>query len=355
MVKFTYVDSDEELIIAHKEWKSSSDLGVDLECENNLHHYGVYITIFQITNGKQHWIVDMLAIKDPKLVCDILVDEKIQKIFHDLSFDLRVIKRQYGCLPKNVFDTQLAALFLGEENVGLSNLLEKYFSIEKEKKFQKADWCKRPLSKDMLSYAIKDTVYLIQLRNILIKQLKKLDRYSWLKEELIYLEKQNWDYKEPGYKEVKGFRNLSESERGIFKRLWTIRERMAKKTDRPVHFIVNNKRLIALSSSPPESIGAWKQLRSVHPKVKANAKEFFDAVKLGKDEPILIPKPKAKKMSQSQKVELDKLLILQHKIADKLGIQGYLIMNREQMISIVVDGNYSGLRKWQKNLLMEQK
>ncbi|MFC1723570.1 hypothetical protein ACFL0V_05510, partial [Nanoarchaeota archaeon] len=100
MVGYIYIDTPEKLASESKKW--TSDLGIDLECENNLHHFGEYIAIIQISNGKEHWVVDVLVLDDIKPVIRMLESTKIQKIFHDCNFDLRILDKQFGCKPKNI-------------------------------------------------------------------------------------------------------------------------------------------------------------------------------------------------------------------------------------------------------------
>ena len=84
---FTYIDTREKLEKAAKEWYSSPDLGLDLECENNLHHYGSYLSIFQISTRDRNWILDVLKLGTGNLgpFLDVLNNRKIQKIFHGVS------------------------------------------------------------------------------------------------------------------------------------------------------------------------------------------------------------------------------------------------------------------------------
>jgi len=147
-MNLTYIDDKRSLEEASKEWDIKT-IGVDLECENNLHHYGAYISIIQLSDGKKQWIIDCLKIKDISPVLDMFTNKNIQKIFHDVSFDLRIIHHQYKCRPKNIFDTQIAAILLGKTDLGLGSLLHEYFKIKKEQKFQMADWTKRPIEMSM--------------------------------------------------------------------------------------------------------------------------------------------------------------------------------------------------------------
>lgn len=349
MVSFTYVDTYEGLTGAAAEWKQASELAVDLECENNLHHYGAYISLIQISTRSKNWIIDVLKLGKIKPLLEILEDASIQKIFHDVSFDFRILQDQFSCHPRNVFDTQIAALFLGKQHLGLGDLLKEYFSVEKESKYQMADWTKRPLNTEMLSYAVKDTVHLIALREVLIKELRQKGRLRWVVEECAALEEADFTYKTQTFLDVRGVKTFTPEQLGIFRELFLLREQMAKKVNRPVHFVINNNRLKEFALHPP----SWEKVRGVHPIVRSQAALFNKAVEMGKKEPFFIPTPEKRRLTQLQKEQLEKLGVLQQTLAQKTGLKGHLIMNKEQMIKIVLSGRFDCLRRWQRELVEE--
>jgi ribonuclease D len=351
-MNFFYITSKEALKEASEEWKKEKELGIDLECENNLHHYGVYISLVQISSKTKHWIIDILQIENDQPLVEMLRDPDIQKIFHDFSFDLRVIQHQWQCHPKNIFDTQLAALFLGKKDIGLGPLLEEYFGIEKERKFQKADWTKRPLSLDMLAYAAKDSQYLIPLRDKLKDELKKKKRLIWVKEELANIEKKGLDYKQGTYLDLRGAKLLSGKEKSILKKLFSLRESLAKKVDRPSYFVMNNKKLMGLVQEPPHSIENWRRIHGVHPIVKKNAAEFFQSVRIASQKEIKIPKAEKKRFSGKQKKQIHDLNQLADALAARYKIKRHLILNKEQIKDIILSKTHRSLRDWQKKLII---
>ena len=76
----------------------------------------------------------------------ILADPSVRKIFHGADYDIRSLHRDFGIEVCNLFDTMIACQFLGEKEVGLAAVLKKRFGVELDKRYQKADWSKRPLS-----------------------------------------------------------------------------------------------------------------------------------------------------------------------------------------------------------------
>ena len=329
-------------------------IGIDIECENNLHHYGVFITIIQISTKTKNFIVDIQELvkqnSDITPLKNVIENENICKIFHDISFDFRVLSSTLQTVVKNFFDTQIAAAFLNEKDLGLGSLLEKYFDFKKERKFQMADWTKRPISRDMLSYAIKDSSYLISLKELLEKKLREQGKLDFVKEECTFLEKNSWSLPYQTYEQFPKFIHLSDVQRGMVKELYLLREIQAKKVNRPIHFIINNKRIVEIVTKE-YTLNDWKNITGVHPIVKSTYKEWFSAQEKGKKEPITIKRIQPKRATEIQKKESLALLKKRDDIAKKHNITPHLLLSKEQIRQIVFEKDTTTLRTWQKKLL----
>lgn len=348
-----YIDTKEALEKAVKQWRAEEVIGIDIECENNLHHYGVLISIIQVSTLKKHWIVDVIALKDIKPMIDILEDKKIQKIFHNVDFDFRALDHEFDCHPKNIFDTQLAAEFLGKESKGLGSLIEVYFNIKPEKKFQMADWTKRPIKREMLEYASRDTIHLIHLRNILTKELRKAKKLEWIEEEFKNLEKKEWKLHEPKFNDLKGLRDFTPKQLSILKEIYVLREKLAKKVNRPVHFIINNKRMKELALNPP-SLAQIQNMHGVHPVIKQKAHLLHKVILRGKNKEINLSRKPLKKFTHEQRTMLNKLSDARDVLSEEHNMYKHLILSVEQMRTIAASGKFDCLRKWQKKLVLKK-
>jgi ribonuclease D len=353
-VQVTYVDTEDKLVQAFKEWNSCSELGIDIECENNLHHYGAYISIVQISSKDKNWVVDIINLKNVPLLVQILENKNIIKIFHDVSFDFRILQHQLNCKPKNVFDTQVAALLLGKKDIGLGALLQEYFNVKKEAKFQMADWTKRPLTPEMLSYAVKDTNKLIDLKRILMDEIISKNRLSWIEEECALIEKTDYLYKEGDFFDVKGINKLSNSERAVLKKMFDIREFLAKKVNRPVHFIISTSKMVEFAKNNP-SLNDWLNMKGVHPIVRVKAKLFYEEILKAKKTEIPLPKLGARKFyTQPQKDEFERYNQIRDVLSERLGLEKHMILSKDQIRDIVVTGKMDTLSNWQKVLVMAE-
>jgi len=353
--EFTLVNTPELLEMARKEWSKETEFGIDLEMENGLHHYGCYTALIQMSSRTKNWIIDPLTIKNLEPFIDLLEDETKLKIFHDVSFDFRLIQTEFKAKPRNIFDTEKAAVFLGKDSVGLGTLIAEYFSAKKESKFQMADWTKRPIKDEMLSYAIGDTTYLLRLKDVLLKELKEKNRISWFEEELRKLEEADYPMKKMKYFDFRGFKSLEPKEQAILKNLFELREKLAKKVDRPIHYIINNKLMLALVKNPPRSIGEWSRLKGVHPIVKQRAKQFHQAIIDSKNTNVVVPKfaKKIKRFSEEQKKLVTKLGETREKLAKKYEVPAHVILSKDEIKEITISHSLDCLMNWQKDLLKD--
>ncbi len=350
MDDYTYVDSHTALNAAWSEWEGEDVLGIDTECENNLHYFGTFISIIQVSSKDRNWVVDVLKLQQIDPLLSMLEDLRIVKIFHDASFDLMVLYHQFRCRPQNIFDTQIAAQFLGKKELGLGALLADYFGAKKESHFQMIDWTLRPLSKDMLSYAVGDTKYLIGLRGILSGELKEKMRMHWVEEEFRAIEEKGLVYEEKSFMEFPGNALFTDRQRSVLKELFELRKKMAESANKPAYYIISTKRLGELVKSPPRSVEEWMNAGGVHPIVRKNARLFHDVV--GEALKCEIKRPIVHKVhySPAQAEHLKKLSEMREKAAAESGIPKHLLLSKEQMQSIALSGHLGCLRNWQKEL-----
>lgn len=351
-MEYTYVDSNEKLQDLCKELKLHDEIAVDLECENHLAHYGVFICLIQISTKNTNYIVDVLAIDDFSLLKEVFEDSKILKVFHDISFDLRMLYSEMNISVKNFFDTYLAARICGIEKLGLSNMLATYFDVKKESKFQKYDWTLRPIKKEPMEYAINDTLYLIELKNILSKKIEELDRTTWLEEELKYNEDNPKPFVDATFYDIKNITKQNREVIKVAKNIYDLRDKLAKKVDRPTYFLINNKRLLELAAdSKNKDFKFWSSLRGVHPIVKRKAALFSKACTEEGDVDFSFIEKEKKRFSMKQRNKFNSLQEMRNLVANKLGVESGLILSKDQIKDIVLTNEYDSLRDWQKKIL----
>lgn len=141
---------------------------IDTEfCRRNT--YYAVLSLIQIATFKDRFIVDVLSGIDISAFKQILLNESVCKVLHAPDQDLDIFLHIFNTLPKNLFDTQIAANILGfGDMMSYANLCKKVLNVNLDKSMQKANWLDRPLTNNLLNYAVKDVEFLPQLyKNLL--------------------------------------------------------------------------------------------------------------------------------------------------------------------------------------------
>jgi ribonuclease D len=103
-------------------------------------------------------------------------------VLHAASQDLPCLA-EVGLAPSRLFDTELAARLAGFPRVGLGPLVEQLLGLSLEKGHGAADWSRRPLPEDWLVYAALDVEVLVELRDILARELAEQGKLEWADQE----------------------------------------------------------------------------------------------------------------------------------------------------------------------------
>lgn len=152
--------------------------------------YAPQLGIVQIGADEEHcWAVDCMTALDTAPLRGLLEDASVVKILHAANEDLMLVNRYTGALPRNVFDTQIAAAFAGfQHGIGLQRLLQETIDVGLAKTETRTDWTQRPLSEAQVKYALDDVRYLPDLRLELLRRTEAFGTREWLADELGSLE-----------------------------------------------------------------------------------------------------------------------------------------------------------------------
>lgn len=228
-------------------------VAVDLE-SNNFHRYPERVCLVQLATSDAVYIVDPLSIEDVAPLGELLANAAVEKVFHSANSDVRLLDRDWKFPVRGLFDTSMAAAFLGSEKLGLAAVLTEYLGIEidKNKKLQRADWSRRPLTGALLQYAALDVLHLDRLATLLYEGLEKLGRTGWVKEECRRLEAIRHVAPDPEWKflSVKGSRDLDGRGLAVLRSLHGFRETEAVRRDRPPFRIFSDAAMVNLAANP---------------------------------------------------------------------------------------------------------
>ncbi len=248
-------------------------LAVDLEA-NSMFAYRERVCLIQISTPTQDYIIDPLAGLDLTALGEIFADTEVEKIFHAAEYDLILMQRQYAWELNNLFDTMWAARILGHKRYGLANLLEDLFDVRLNKRYQKSNWCQRPLSPEQLAYACHDTHYLFQLRERLLAELEAENRLEEAKE--TFAENTTVTISDNGFHpddfwSINGARDLSRQEQSVLKAINIYRDREAKRRDQPLFKILSDRTLLQIARNSPVT---WSELEDVHGMSKGQMRRY---------------------------------------------------------------------------------
>lgn len=195
------------------------------------------------------------------------------------------LKRDYGFEFNNLFDTMLSARVLGWTRYGLASLLETHFGVQLDKRFQRYNWGQRPLSQKALNYAHLDTHYLIPLRQIQLDELKKQKRLREAQaafKRMTQVEPTPKKFSPDDFWRIKGAKELSSQQQAVLRQLYILRDKIARKLDRPPFKVMNGKVMVTLAKTQPNNHTALKQTKGVGGKLlRYNGNAILNAIKEG--------------------------------------------------------------------------
>jgi ribonuclease D len=248
----------------------SPAVALDTEADS-LHHYPERLCLVQVADaaGAAH-LVDPLSPADLSPLGAVFADPAVLKVVHAGDNDLAALKRRYGFAFASLFDTYIAARFLGLPELGLDALLEGGLGIALGPSRQKDDWSVRPLTPEQEAYALDDVRYLIPLKDDLLGALRARGRDAWVLEECAALAEIVPPVKvdDPdAYLDLKGARHLAPRSLAVLRELHALRETLARSAARPPFKILGNETLLELAGTPPHDITQLAQIRGCTPRV----------------------------------------------------------------------------------------
>lgn len=277
------VETPAELDGLLRDLATPTRIAVDTEAAS-YHRYSDGVCLVQLSTAAVTAVVDVVKLPAVGALGALLMDARVETTFHDADYDLRLLDRDHHFGVARLFDTRIAAQLLGEPGIGLAALLEKYQGVKLDKKFQRADWSRRPMEPGMLEYAAADTHYLLKLRDLMEEKLRAAGRWSWAEEEFGIAAKVRWEEKpaEEAYLKVKGARLLRPRALAVLRELYRWRDEAAKRLDRATFRVMNPETLLLLAELQPREVAALRGVRGISPdQVERRGRDLVAAVEQG--------------------------------------------------------------------------
>ncbi len=269
-------------------------VGVDTEFHAE-RSYAPRLMVVQLAFDDGAAIVDALALTDLRPL--VLAMTHTTVIGHALSADLKIFADRFDVVPPRIFDTQVAAAFLGYGmQVSLADLVRAVCGVRLTKSQTVSDWSARPFSERQLEYLVGDVAYLLPLYDALRPRLEQKGRYEWLYEECAELgdiERYRSDERR-AFLRIPGAMRMSRRELGILNELVKMRDRTARERDLPVRYVLPDDVLAGLATLRPTQLDDLAQLRRLDRGMKRQlGTEILNAVARGQalDDADLPPRP----------------------------------------------------------------
>ncbi len=257
--EYRWIDTDSEFAPVLADLLAADRYALDTEFHRERSYYP-QLALLQIAFDSTTVLVDPLAVDLSSL--RELMESDVLAVMHAGSQDLEVLEHACGSAPRNFYDTQVAAGFLGYSTPSLTSLVAGELDIRLGKGDRLTDWLRRPLGEAQRSYAAQDVLYLLQILDLQEAELIKRDRLGWAQDECAQLLARDRSSQRPetAWLRIKEVKHLRGKARGIAKELAQWREETARRTDQPVRFVLSDLALVGIAQSAPT---AEKELRSI--------------------------------------------------------------------------------------------
>ena len=360
-MNYKFIESESELQNICDDLLKEKVIGVDLEADS-MYCFKEKICLIQIATDKQAFLIDPFELKEISPFLKVLETKDIIKIFHGADFDIRSLDRDYKTRVNNLFDTEIACRFLGIKERGLAALLKRNFNIDADKKYQKANWSKRPFEKGMIAYSIMDVAYLTKLYKIILQKLENKGRFSWAKEEFEIQEQVRYknNHSSPLFKKFKGAGKIDARSLAVLENLLQLRMQIAKKKDQPLFKIISNASIINLYINKPETVDQILEIKALSKRQvdmygRLCVEAITKAMELEDEQLPIYPRTKRPKRDFKVEKRIEKLKKMREPLSTSLGIEPGFLLNNALISSIALQKpantaqllNIEHVRQWQ--------
>ena len=295
-IEYRWIDRQDELDHLIASLRDQPRYALDTEFHRERTYYPKLALVqvaWRTPEGQQLALIDPLALDVTGFAR--LFESPSLCVIHAAQQDLDVLTHAVGSVPARMFDTQLAAGFVGYGTPSLVSLLQGEIGVSPPKGDRLTDWLRRPLSDSQCQYAAVDVEYLLQVHERLVAQLAEADRLSWAEDACEELRTRPTSGSTPddAWLRLKDARSLRPKARAVAQSVAAWRERRAMRTDVPVRQVLPDLAVLGIAQRAPSSITELSQARGVDDRHSrgAIAEEILAAVRAAKDLPPPSPPP----------------------------------------------------------------
>lgn len=310
--------------------------------------YNPELCLIQVATSQEVALIDPLEIEDLSSLARLMEDESITKIFHACEQDLEVLTYALGCGIHTVFDTQIAAAFVGERyHSGLSTLIEHVCGVHLKKDATLTDWKQRPLTSTMMSYAEDDVRYLIPAYKKIYARLVEQDRLGWALPEIEQISDPSRFVHDPrdAYKKLRHSGGLSRRQLAVAQEVCAWRECVAERRNIPKRWLLSDEFLVEICRVMPRTMKQLRRNRGTSQLDDKSCQEILAAV----DKAARRPSDKLPELARSSRPHgdtgavYDLMNAMLRVIAERNQVALQLIATRDSIHDFVHDRDSSPL------------
>ena len=308
--------------------------------------------------------LDESASLDPAPLARVLADPAVEVLVHAGRQDVAILRRTWKTDITRIFDTQVAAGFLGFGNQeGYESLVKRVLDVRLRGGEGFTRWDKRPLTEKQIDYAADDARCLLALGDALERELKERGRLEWALEECRAVEESR-DERSPerAYDRLPKVGRLDAAGRAIARQLATWREGVAREMDRPPAFVVPDHALVELARRKPHDKGGLENIRGLPQQtLHRRGAEVLAEIEAGRETepPPSPPSPPRRDPTEAPLVSLTQALV-RHRSMES-GVATELIATQSELAALVAAvrrgvgaDEVRALRGWRRELVGEE-
>lgn len=353
---FVWIDDDRSLTELVDRISSEERLALDTEFHRE-RTYFPRLALIQLAWSSGIAVIDPLACDARKLAGLFGADRTI--VFHAAQQDLDVLAHAIGIIPDSIFDTQIAAGFLGYSTPSLAALVNAELKIALPKGDRLTDWLRRPLTSGQLAYAASDVEHLLALHDRLEMQLTDRSRLDWAVEACRELRDRPVGPADPSdaWLRQKDVRALKPRTRGVLASLAEWRERRAMASDVPPRQVLPDLALHGISQREPATVAELAQARGVDERHTrgAMAQEILDAVRRGRERPVDLPSSDGDDIERHLRPAITLMSAWISEVARLEKVDTALLATRHDIVQFLKDVPEARLTQgWRHELVGEQ-
>jgi ribonuclease D len=293
---YLYIDSPAALEDLCRRLKGQPWIAVDTEFMRERTYYPE-LCLVQVATDEVVACIDTLALPSLQPLLEVLLDERSVKVLHAARQDLEIFYHLAGRVPAPVFDTQVAARFLGlPDQAGYGAVVQSLLSVTLDKSHARTDWARRPLPPAALEYAADDVRHLRNLYKKMQAELAERGRAGWAEPEMKNLSEEKLYRPDPegAWHRVRGIQRMKPKAVALVKSLAAWRERTAMTENRPRQWILKDEALMDVAKQLPADLDALAAIRGVGESLaKRHGAEIMQILESGGETPAERPRTNA--------------------------------------------------------------